>query len=96
MKDKANIIIISTIIIILAVVSSLAMTLRGDTFTQNRLGTDSCSFAQTKFSDLASPFQYQTEFMAVAVLFRTHSLFSLACYFLTIIKALIVLIIIME
>ena len=53
------------------------------TFTQNRLGTDSCSFAQTEFSGFASPFQYQTEFMAVTVLLIILLLIVLACLFFT-------------
>lgn len=65
MKSKAKRIICFVIIIIFAVVSSLTVTLCGGTLTQNRLGTGSCSFAQTEFTGFASPFQYQIEFMAV-------------------------------
>jgi uncharacterized protein YxeA len=79
-KDKAKRIIISAVIIILAVISSLTVTLCGGTFTQNRLGTDSCSFAQTEFSGFASPFQYQTEFMAVTVLLIILLLIVLAWF----------------
>jgi len=79
-KDKAKRIIISAVIIILAVVSSLTVTLCGGTFTQNRLGTGSCSFAQTEFSGFASPFQYQTEFMAVTVLLVILLLIVLAWF----------------
>ncbi|WP_337136379.1 hypothetical protein, partial [Staphylococcus aureus] len=69
MRNKTKRIICIALIIILAVVSSLTVTLCGGTLTQNRLGTGSCSFAQTEFSGFASPFQYQIEFMAVAGLF---------------------------
>jgi len=79
-KDKAKKIISIAIIIILAIVSSLTVTLCGGTLTQNRLGTDSCSFAQTEFSGFASPFQYQIEFMAVTVLFIILLLIVLAWF----------------
>ncbi|KZN39337.1 hypothetical protein N480_00480 [Pseudoalteromonas luteoviolacea S2607] len=64
----------------MAVVSSLTVTLCGGTLTQNRLGTGSCSFAQDEFNGLASPFQYQTEFMAVTVLFIILFLIVLAWF----------------
>ena len=80
MKDKVKRIIISAVIIIFAVVSSLTVTLCGGTFTQNRLGTGSCSFAQIEFSGFASPFQYQTEFMSVTVLLIILLLIVLAWF----------------
>lgn len=80
MKEKSKRITCSVIIIILAVVSSLTVTLCGGTFTQNRLGTGSCSFAQTEFSGFASPFQSQTEFMAVVALLIILLLIILAWF----------------